>query len=84
VSALTVRVDVADVPRITLVGVKVAVGGARHDGSILVNVTVPVNPNSLVTVIVDGAEDPGESSTIEGLAEMLYVGDTTSTPISAE
>jgi len=57
---------VPEVPRTTLVGVRVQVrpAGATEEDS----ATVPVNPLRLVTVIVELAEAPARTVAVAGLA----------------
>jgi hypothetical protein len=60
-------VEVPEVPRVTLVGVRVQVSpvaGATED----VRLTVPVNPLMAVTVMVDVPATPALTVTVVGLA----------------
>jgi len=63
------RAEVPEVPRTTLVGVRVHVrpAGATEDD----RATVPANPFRLVTVIVDAAAVPALTATVVGLAVTL-------------
>ncbi len=69
VAELTVKVEVAEVPSATDVGLS-DVEGPAGDTSV-VSETVPVNPAKLVTVIVDVAEEPSGIVRVLGLADIL-------------
>jgi hypothetical protein len=74
VAAVTVRVEVAVVPSKTDEGLSVAVSADEAD-----SITVPVNPATLLTVIVDITELPGATDRLDGLAATLKVGVVTVT-----
>ncbi len=59
--------DVPEAPSITLVGVKVHVNPVAGD-TVEVSETVPVNPLTAVTVIVDVPDAPATTVTLVGLA----------------
>ena len=59
-------VEVPDVPRVTLVGLRVQVRPVGE--TVEVSVTVPVNPFTLVTVMVEVAVAPTVVETLVGLA----------------
>jgi len=61
------RVEVPDVPRVTLVGVRVQVRPVVGDIA-AVRVTVPVNPWRAVTVMVDVPAVPALTVKLVGLA----------------
>ena len=61
------RVEVSDVPRMTLVGLRVQVNPEEGDTND-VRVTVPVNELMAVTVIDDVPATPALTLTIVGLA----------------
>ncbi len=63
---LTVSVEMPDVPRLTLVGLSVALQPAG--APVTVRLTIPVKPLTLVTVIVDVAEEPATKVSEVGLA----------------
>ncbi len=63
---LTVNVDVPDAPRVTLVGLSVALQPVG--APVAVRLTIPVNPLTAVTVIVDVAEEPAKKVRDVGLA----------------
>ncbi len=63
---LTVRVDIPEVPRVTLVGLSVALQPVG--APVAVRLTIPVNPLTAVTVIVDVAEVPATKVSEVGLA----------------
>ena len=60
-------VEVPDVPRVTLVGVRVQVNPVAGDTA-EVRLTVPVNPLTAVTVIVEVPAVPALTVTLVGLA----------------
>ncbi len=69
---VTVRVDVPDVPRMTLVGFKEAVTPQGAQGATTVlSVTVPVNRFRLVTVIVAVSPPPTLIVKLEVLVDIL-------------
>jgi hypothetical protein len=61
------RVEVPEVPRVTLVGVRVQVRPVEGDTA-AVRATVPVKPWTAVTVIVEVPEAPARIVTLVGLA----------------
>ncbi len=63
---LTVRVDVPETPRVTLVGLKAA--EQPVGAPVAVSETIPVNPFTGVTVMVEVAEDPATKVSDVGLA----------------
>ncbi len=62
----TVSVDVPEVPRVTLVGLRLALHPVG--APVAVRLTIPVNPLTAVTVIVEEAEDPATKLMDAGLA----------------
>ena len=60
------RVEVPDVPRIMLVGLRVQVRPAGE--TVEVSATVPVNPFTLVTVMVEVPATPAAVERLVGLA----------------
>ena len=64
------RVEVPDVPRVTLVGLRVQVRPVLGDTE-EVSETVPVNPFWEVTVIVDVPLAPARTVTLVGLAVIV-------------
>ena len=64
------RVEVPDVPRVTLVGLRVHVRPVLGDTED-VRDTVPVNPFCAVTVIVDVPVAPARTVTLVGLAVIV-------------
>ncbi len=63
---LTVRVEVAEVPRVTLVGLSRELQPVG--APMAVRLTVPVKPFTAATVMVDVAEEPGTKLMEVGLA----------------
>jgi hypothetical protein len=70
------RVDVPEVPRVTLVGLSVQVNPVEGDTDD-VSATVPVNELIEVTVIIDVTEVPAVSATPTGLGVIKKSGTAT-------
>ncbi len=69
---LTVRVEVPETPRVTLVGLSVALQPAGSP--VAASDTTPVKPLTAVTVIVELAEDPATKLIEVGLAATVKSG----------
>ncbi len=63
---LTVKVELAETPTVTLVGFRVA--AQPVGGPVAVSETMPVNPLTGATVMVDVAEEPATKVSDVGLA----------------
>ncbi len=66
---MTVRVEVAEVPRLTLVGPRDSVRPAEE--ATAERETIPVKPPNPVTVTVEVSEEPTSTESVEGLTDIL-------------